>query len=93
MLEINQYKPKQQQTNAYITQDKLNSGKYLQICNHFWHRRDSNPGPLGPKSNTLPPCHTLLQIGEDILLGVQTIAAQTRALLSDKGKNRIFDSR
>ena len=25
----------------------------------FWYCPDSNSGPLGPKSNTLPPCHSL----------------------------------
>ena len=56
MLEINQYKPKQQ-TNAYITQDKLNSGKYLQICNHFVHRPGFEPGTSWSKvqhSTTMP---------------------------------------
>jgi len=34
--------------------------------------------------------HTSFKNGEDILLGFQTTAAQIRALLSDKAKNRTF---
>jgi len=34
--------------------------------------------------------HTEFKNGEDILLGFQTTAAQTRALVSAKAKNRTF---
>ena len=56
MLEINQYKPKQQ-TNAYITQDKLNSGKYLQILQSLLAPPGFEPGTSWSKvehSTTIP---------------------------------------